>query len=180
MWLKKYFWSDKNFKNYESVDKHFLNFELPSASSSSGDNRNLNFEFSLSLVRDYLPKFTIFECPQGSSKMGHRLMGMYFICWQCFCPILNGVTPKIISCNNCGHWFRECNRVEDGCCDLSSQHGVWLLMFCWLHEQACVLLTVMPCNSYVGESKRCWASRSVEHEQARSCHQQNISNQTPH
>ena len=28
--------------------------------------------------------------------MGHRLVGMHFVHSQCFCPTLNGVTPKTI------------------------------------------------------------------------------------
>ena len=54
IWLKRYIWSNKSFKTTKAFVKVAQIFELPSASSSSEDNKNLKFEFSLSLVKDYL------------------------------------------------------------------------------------------------------------------------------
>ena len=51
--------------------------------------------------------------------MGHKLVEIHLVRLQCFCPTLNGATPKAIFCHNCGHSFRECGRVKGGCCGLS-------------------------------------------------------------
>ena len=57
--------------------------------------------------------------------MGHKLVGMSFVRLQCFCPALNGVTPKTIFYYNLEHSFRECGRVEGEYRDLSS---AWCLI----------------------------------------------------
>ena len=127
-----------NFTFYPDVRMYFWNVEL----AYSGDSKNLTLD-----SKYHSSKICICDCwvPRGSSTMGHKLVEIHFVRLQCFCPTLNGVSPKTISCHNFGHSFRECSRIEGGCCGLSPQRAAWLPIFCWRHEQDRVqLLTVTP------------------------------------
>ena len=95
-------------------------FKLPSANSPSGDNKNLSSQFSISLIQDYL-HLVLLSAPKGRSTMGHRLVGIHFICSQCFCPTLNGVTAKTIFHHNWNIRFKNAtmSRVDAVVCCFS-------------------------------------------------------------
>ena len=59
MWLKSM--SDKNFKTTKAFIKVSQIFELPFPSSSSGENKNLNFAGILNITRPTLFAFSIVE-----------------------------------------------------------------------------------------------------------------------
>ena len=89
-------------------------FELPSASSSSGDNKNLNFEFSISLVQDYL-HFVLLSIPEGAWQWDIGSLEWPHSrneCPQLWQKIVFGVTPFRVGQKHCER-TSLCPKVED-------------------------------------------------------------------
>ena len=122
---------------------------MPSTNSSSGDNKNFNFDISISLIQDYL-HLVLLSAPEGPQQwdIGSRectsfVHSVFVQLWMEWLQKHN--------CHNCGHSFRECGRVV--VCRLSVVSDCQCFA-AWRHERVRVLLTVTRfpfsclCNSF--------------------------------